>query len=227
MGVKKHRYAWPASVLVAAVMLVLGIPLAAQASAKPASLQRAEAVHIIGHRVINGKTYPVVYVPGARRYRNMASPLASGSGTLVNHHSGKCGEVYHSQTNNGANVDQYSCNGTLTQLWYFDYWGEDQFDNPIGNIININSGKCFEVYNWGAGNGANVDQWNCAPLSQSHTNQLWDIDGPFVEALGASQYRGLSVVAEVNGWSTSNKGNVDIWQNYADSNQMWDVNFGT
>jgi hypothetical protein len=34
------------------------------------------------------------------------------------------------------------------------------------------------------------------------------------------------VVAEVNGWSTANKGNVDIWQSYADRNQVWHDDFG-
>ncbi len=224
-----RRATWTAGAVIAAAaaLLSLSLPPAAATQTGPsvAALKRAEAVRVIGHRVIDGKTYPVAYVPGAQPHRAKNGPDRRSSGTMVNNHSGKCGEVYHSQTGNGANVDQYSCNGTFTQDWYFDFWGIDQYGNPIGNIVNINSGKCFEVYNWGAGNGSNVDQWNCAPLNQSHSNQLWDMNGPFIEAVGASQYRKLIVVAEVYNWSTSNYGNVDIWQSYGDANQMWTYHF--
>jgi hypothetical protein len=232
---KQRRGAWIAGAVIAvastAALLSPGLASAAQSNTRPANTRLAareqgEAVHIIGHRVIDGKTYPVIYVRGDRNYGTKNRPDVDSSSTMVNYHSGKCGEVYGSQTGNGANVDQWTCNGTHTQDWYFDLWGTDQYGNEIGNIININSGKCFEVYNWGAGNGSNVDQWNCAPLAQSHTNQLWDLNGPFLEAVGATQYRNLVVVAEVNGWSTANKGNVDIWQSYADANQEWHYSFG-
>jgi ricin-type beta-trefoil lectin protein len=227
-GKLRHRRTWKAGAVTAcaAVLLSLGLlPAAAQAGTRATASQRAEGVRVIGHKVIDGKTYKVIYVAGASPARTKPKVTqAAVPSTIVNDHSGKCAEVYHSQTSNGANVDQWSCNGTATQTWNFELVGVDTYGNPVGLIKNANSGKCFEVYNWGAGNGSNVDQWTCAP--QDHSNQLWDLDGPFLVAVGASDYRNLVVVAEVNGWSTANKGNVDIWQSYADSNQMWKYNFG-
>jgi hypothetical protein len=225
-----RRGTWKAGAVTACAAALLSLtllPAAAQAGTRAAAPQRAEGVRIIGHKVIGGKTYKVIYVAGARPAPTKARiPQAAVPSTIVNDHSSMCAEVYHSQTNNGANVDQYSCNGTATQTWNFELAYIDEYGNPVGIIKNDNSGKCFEVYNWEAGNGSNVDQWTCAPIEQEHANQLWDLDGPFLEAVGATNERNLIVVAEVNGWSTSNKGNVDIWQSYADFNQMWKYNFG-
>ncbi len=72
---------------------------------------------------------------------------------LVNANSNKCAEVYHSQTTDGANVDQYTCNGTGTQYW-IDY-------ETYGDLVfaNLTSGKVLEVFHSQTTDGANVDQW--------------------------------------------------------------------
>lgn len=36
---------------------------------------------------------------------------------LVNYHSGKCLDIYHSSTANFANVDVWTCNLSAAQLW--------------------------------------------------------------------------------------------------------------
>jgi hypothetical protein len=220
MRTRLARYSAAAFVVAAALTLIVGTAGTASAQARGQN-PRGQTPRIIGSKVINGKTYPVIYVPGALPPRTHANLASASPSTIVNQHSGKCAEVYHSSKSNGANVDQWSCNGTATQSWRLDLAYFDQYGNPVGEIINENSGKCFEVYNWGAGNGSNVDQWGCAPISQMHGNQLWDVNGELLEAVGASNYRNLLVVAEVYNWSTSNGGNVDIWQYLADSNQHW------
>jgi hypothetical protein len=215
--VRRGLARYSAAALAAAAALTLVIGTAGTASA----LTRGQPLRIIGSKVVNGKTYPVIHVSGASPTRTHANPASASSSTIVNQHSGKCAEVFHSSTSNGANVDQWSCNRTATQSWHLDLAYFDQYGNPVGEIINNNSGKCFEVYNWAAANGSNVDQWGCAPIAQQHANQLWDVNGELLEAVGASNERGLLVVAEVAGWSTANGGNVDIWQYLGDSNQHW------
>src|SRR5260370_20780074 len=215
--IRRGLASYSAAALAAAAALTLILGTAGTASAQT----RSQTPSIIGSKIINGKTYPVIYVPGAFSPRTHANLASGAPSTIVNQHSGKCAEVYHSSTSNGANVDQWYCNGTNTQSWRFDLGYFDQYGNPVGEIINVNSGKCFEVYSWGAGNGSNVDQWGCAPIEQLHANQLWDVKRELLEAVGASNYRNLLVVAEGYNWSTSNGGNVDIWQYLGDSNQHW------
>jgi hypothetical protein len=64
-----RRGTWKAGVVTAcaAALLSLGLlPAAAQAGTRAAAPQRAEGVRVIGHKVIDGKTYKVIYVAGAR-----------------------------------------------------------------------------------------------------------------------------------------------------------------
>jgi serine/threonine-protein kinase RIO1 len=80
---------------------------------------------------------------------------------MHNINSGKVAEVYHSETANYANVDQYQFNGSATQYWQFNFQYYDQNLNPVVTIVNVNSGKCMEVYHSQTGNYANVDQYQC------------------------------------------------------------------
>jgi len=74
---------------------------------------------------------------------------------VINNHSGKCLEVYHSSTSTGARVDQYACNGTATQHWMYHDPG-----TGIGfHLINMNSGLILEVAHSSTANGAAVDQY--------------------------------------------------------------------
>jgi hypothetical protein len=139
-GKLRHRRTWKAGAVTAcaAALLSLGLlPAAAQAGTRAAASQRAEGVRVIGHKVIDGKTYKVIYVAGASPARTKPKVTqAAVPSTIVNDHSGKCAEVYHSQTSNGANVDQWSCNGTATQTWNFELVGVDTYGNPVGLIKN-------------------------------------------------------------------------------------------
>jgi hypothetical protein len=49
-------------------------------------------------------------------------------------------------------------------------------------MINANSHKCVEVYNWSTAAGANVDQWTCGG---NHANQLWQL----VHAVSSAGYQ--------------------------------------
>jgi hypothetical protein len=44
------------------------------------------------------------------------------------------------------------------------------FTTSYFKIINQNSGKCLDVYNWSTAAGANIDQWTCG---SNQANQLW------------------------------------------------------
>lgn len=161
----------------------------------------------------------VVAVFGAGIEHNSTSdtPDTSYTAQIVNRNSGKCMEVYHSQLDDGANVDQYTCNWTDTQNWHFVQVGTSQ-NEPVDEIVNNNSGKCLEVYHSQTGNGANVDQWHCNGTATQH----WVYHDPHtgIGIIFINMNSGL--VLEVAHSSTANYGNVDQWiLNYTDT-QHWD-----
>ena len=141
-----------------------------------------------------------------------------GTATLTNVHSGKCLEVYHSSTSNYGNVDQWSCNGTATQLWNIYQVGSSG-GYPIYEFVNANSGKCMEVYHSETGNGANVDQYTC---NGTHT-QEW-VPGDFVPGPELTNYNsGLKLT--VQGSSTSDGANVYQYAYTGGTNQAWNYHW--
>jgi hypothetical protein len=196
-----------AAVLCTLLLAMLGVVPAATASASPA-LPFTPLAH--PHLV-------ALFGPGIEHNAAPGVAATSYTGQIVNRNSGKCMEVYHSQTSNGANVDQYTCNWTATQSWHFVQVGTSQ-NQPVDEIVNNNSGKCLEVYHSGLGNGANVDQWGCNGTATQH----WMYHDPQtgIGIIFINMNSGL--VLEVAHSSTANYGNVDQWiLNYTDT-QHWD-----
>jgi hypothetical protein len=74
----------------------------------------------------------------------------------VNTNSGMVFEVTHSETNDGATVDQWPYNGTDTQ-----YWLQVQYDDTYDVLIDVNSGKCLGVSGASTSREAPVVQWTC------------------------------------------------------------------
>jgi len=76
-GKLTHRGTWKAGAVTACAAALLSLallPAAAQAGTRAAVSQRAEGVRVIGHKVIDGKAYKVIYVAGARPARAKAAP---------------------------------------------------------------------------------------------------------------------------------------------------------
>jgi len=90
---------------------------------------------------------------------------------LVNYNSGKCLEVYHSDTANGAKVDQWSCNNTLTQWWYVVPGGWSDW----AELKNLNSGKCLTPLDGNNVTGTAMVQEPCAPDTPG---EEWTASGP-------------------------------------------------
>ena len=133
--------------------------------------------------------------------------------TLTNVNSGKLAEVYHSQTGNGANVDQWARNNTATQIWCLPSSIVTATWIPIRND---NSGKCLDVYNFGTSNGTNVQQWSCS----GKANQLWSFyEDQFNQITVTNKNSGKCL--EVYRWATNDGGNVDQWSCLGQANQLW------
>jgi hypothetical protein len=178
--------------------------------AAPASIQLHSDWHI--------NALPAAWHGYAPRHFT-AGAVCSDPSQFWNENSGDVMEVYHSETQNGANVDQWSNNGSNTQKWcLYSLAGS----LPAFEVVNDNSGKCLDVTNDTAANGTNVQQWACL----GNENQTWvqggTGSGPGNNWLpGMDPDHGYNFVLEVYGSSTSDGGNVDIWTQNSSSTQYW------
>ena len=146
--------------------------------------------------------------------------VCSNPNVFWNENSNKVMEVFHSQTQDGANVDQWSFNGSNTQKWCL-FQIPDQL--PVFEIVNQNSGKCLDVTNDTPKNGTNVQQWGCL----NNENQAW-VQGTAVGNHLGNNWEpamdidhGYGFELEVFGSSQADGGNVDIWQFNNSSTQFW------
>jgi len=104
--------------------------------------------------------------PGIEHNSPSDTPDTTYTGQIVNRNSNKCMEVYHSETGNGANVDQWTCNGTYTQYWVY----HDPHTGVGITFFNLNSDLVLEVSHSSTANYGNVDQW----IANYTDTQHWD-----------------------------------------------------
>lgn len=100
--------------------------------------------------------------------------------------------------------------------------GDYQFDN-------LNSELCLDVVDWGAYNGANVQQWGC----WNGSPQLWYFENG-VRAAGKDGYydtwflvrtRTTGRCLDVSGISQENGANVHVWDCWGGPNQRWAIGY--
>jgi hypothetical protein len=93
--------------------------------------------------------------------------LGANKYTLKNRNSGKCLDLAGSSLNNGADINQYTCNGTPAQQWEFT-------TGPGGLALrNVGSAKIVEAADNQTANATRVQQW----ADLVHPNQLWTVVG--------------------------------------------------
>ncbi|MGC4894688.1 RICIN domain-containing protein [Micromonospora sp. DT31] len=92
----------------------------------------------------------------------VVTPVAPETYLLVNAASGKCLDVNEASTDDGADVQQWSCNGQGNQQWKFQ---------PAGGavlLVAVHSGRCAQVDDAGTEAGRQLEQAPCggAPEQQ-------------------------------------------------------------
>ncbi|HEX9297952.1 MAG TPA: glycosyl hydrolase family 8 [Polyangiaceae bacterium] len=126
-------------------------------------------------------------------------------------HSGKCADVASSSTSNGANIQQWTCNGHTNQRWLLRSLG-----SGVHQVISYNSSKCMEVNAASLTNGANVDQWTC----QSANHHKW-----LLTSVASGIYTLTNVNSskclDVSGASTADGANLQQWTCSGNTNQQW------
>ncbi len=95
------------------------------------------------------------------------TPVSGGYGELTNQNSDKSLAVLHASTSDGAQVIQYTTNGTSNSLWLPVSLGNGQWQ-----FRNQNSGLCLDVTGAGTQQGTTLQQWACK-TSAAGTNQAF------------------------------------------------------
>lgn len=131
---------------------------------------------------------------------------------IVNRHSGLCLDVASANTANGANVQQWTSNGTLAQIWEVSFNSDDS-TYVITSALN---GKALDVAEWSTVNGGNVLMWD----NNNTANQRWyitSVDEEYSFLINKHSNKALDAAE----WATYDGGNVHQWDYSAQANQQW------
>jgi hypothetical protein len=130
---------------------------------------------------------------------------------IIAKNSGKCLDVAGVATNDGANVQQWSCHGEKNQAWKLTSKGQGYYA-----ITAQNSGKCLDVAGVSNDRGANVHQWSC----HGGDNQSWMLipqGGGYYLITAKHSGKCLDVASA----GTGDGANVQQWDCHSGENQLW------
>lgn len=131
---------------------------------------------------------------------------------IYNKHSGLVLDIAEANPDNGANLNQYSLNGTAAQQWKVT-----EVEDGYYKITSAMHGKAIDVADYSTANGGNVHIWDYV----DGDNQKWQIsnvDGTYHTIV--NKLSGFSM--DGDGWSTTPGGNIIQWQlGNNQANQLW------
>jgi hypothetical protein len=153
----------------------------------------------------------------------MIEPQDNASATpgveLVNPETGKCLDNYDTSatdggTDNGTQLDIWTCNGNPNQQWTLPYPQPGVSDRLISNYpagAAAATPLCADDYNGSASNGNKIDAWDC---NNNAGAQDWMISSNGTLKINDS-------CADVRGLGTSDKTLVQLWSCTGATNQQW------
>ncbi len=120
-----------------------------------------------------------------------------------------CLDVSAGSTSNGANIQEWHCNGSSAQNFTAVSVG------GAWSFRNTNSNKCLDGNAWGTTDGTNVIQWDCA----YGTNQQFTEES----INGYKRYRNVNAgkCLDVNAASSADGANVQLWTCNGSGAQTW------
>ncbi len=172
------------------------------------------------HALAFGMHVPGMHVPSAAERRALpaalrsVTALVSGPYFFVNRNSGKDMEVFHSETQNGALVDQYNYNGTRTQQWML----ATQTSGAITQIINVNSNKCLDT-SGSVANGTQLTIWQCETGNNNQSWVFYSVPGTTAKEIHPDL--ALRSCVEVYHSSTADYAKVDDYSCNGTATQNW------
>jgi hypothetical protein len=138
------------------------------------------------------------------------------SGMIVSRKSGKCIDVARAQTTDGANIQQWTCNGTNAQLWdFYDLGGGD-----VAVALRL-SRKVMDVNSNSSADGANIAQYSW----HGRENQRWRLEPAgrgFFKLVSVGSGKCIDVDQSVED-GRNDGANVQQWSCHGKENQQWRV----
>ncbi|MCL7429631.1 family 43 glycosylhydrolase [Streptomyces sp. YS415] len=141
---------------------------------------------------------------------------ASTTYTLSNRNSGKCLDVAGGSTADGANVQQWTCNGGTNQRWRLEDLGDDTH-----RLVNVGTGKVLDTENCSAADGADLRQWSWLNNACQRFRFVATTDG-YVRIVNQAS----GGVADVTNCGTADGADVRQWAWLSNNCQQWHVNAG-
>ena len=133
------------------------------------------------------------------------SPSTGASGALHAVGAGKCLDVPGQSTTAGTQLEIYTCNGGVNQV----------FTHTSSGALTVYSGSsqlCLDAYNNGTSAGTKVETWTC----NGGANQQWNLN-----ANGTITGAQSGLCLDVTGGSTANGALVELWTCTGGANQQW------
>ena len=131
------------------------------------------------------------------------------------YNTNKCIDDYGSATNDGNNIQTYSCTGNANQKWFM------LDDRTIHSILDFD--KCLDLNNSNTANATNIQLWDCNGTDAQH----WVYNGLF-KTIHSSVNSGKCFDA-ANGSAYPNSNvNLQLWDcQYTNNNQKWEIDGAT
>lgn len=136
--------------------------------------------------------------------------------SIAPRHSGKRLDLHDQSVTPGANVEQYSKDGTDTQNWMIRDAGD-------GSYYIINSNGLYHDANGGVmSNGTNLQGW----VGNGTAAQKWKFLSPTEQKVADGTYRiasavGLNKGVDISGAVTENGANAHLWTYHGGANQQF------
>ncbi|MFC8366500.1 family 43 glycosylhydrolase [Streptomyces sp. NPDC057239] len=134
--------------------------------------------------------------------------------TLTNRNSGKCLDLSGSSSADGANVQQYACNGGANQRWRLEDLGDDTH-----RLVNVAGGKVLDTENCSSADGADLRQWSWLD-NTCQRFRFVATDSGHVRIVNQATGK----VADVAGCSTADGADVRQWTWLNNGCQQWRLN---
>ena len=133
--------------------------------------------------------------------------------------SGKVLDVYNNGKTDYSNVQQYKSNGSEAQKWILQDAG-----NGYYYIMAMNSGLYLDVYGGNTSNGTNIQifEGNERNSQKFKFNRVTMIDD---DSYRISIKRNSNMVLDINGGSTAENENLQIWSNDSVNQQVFRIEY--
>jgi GH43 family beta-xylosidase len=133
---------------------------------------------------------------------------------LVNRNSGKCLEVAGGSSADGANIQQWTCNGGNNQRWRFEDLGDDN-----SRLVNVATGKVADVASCGTADGADIRQWTWLNNGCQRFRPVATATGGWVRLVNLNSGK----VADVANCATADGADVRQWAWLNNACQQWSI----